>query len=156
MNPTEESGLAILDGYVSPETPLKAAQWFMSAIPFPYLPSSKTVVDYGVLCEECYLHMLFSEHSLREHQILRRRRTAGTRTRERINGVRREACRQYFEGGDGVKDALEMDGGRMKELSLKEHREIHKGKKISNAEEVFRKKMRTASAGFLPRGVSMS
>lgn len=96
--------------------------------------------------------MLFEDKRWKEEQLLRRMNfqdpTASERTRERINRARREACMQYFEGEDAVKDTLQLEEERRKGLSLREHRETHRAEKLSTAEKEFRAKMKKGSPSY--------
>ena len=150
VSPIGESDISPTANYVAPETLKEISHLYMSAILFPYLTSSKTVADYGVLCGDCNLHMLYEEHRWKEEQNIRRMTgqdpTASLRTRERINAVRRKACKMYSVSEEarrdgrelkrGVEEVLMTEGGDA--VSIQEHRLVHAKEKISRAEREWR------------------
>jgi hypothetical protein len=137
--------------YVTPDTLKQISHLYMSAILFPYLTSSRTVADYGVLCGDCTLYMRYEEHRWKEEQNIRRMNgqdpTASLRTRERINGVRRRACKMYTVSEEAWRDGGEMKRGGEEMLlarggdatSIQEHRAVHAKEKTSRAEAEWRK-----------------
>jgi hypothetical protein len=144
--PSEESDISPAANYVAPETMKQIAQLYMSAISFPYLPSTKTTTDYGVLCADCCLHMRYEEHRWREEQRNRRMNgqdpTASLRTRERINGLRRKACRMYTVTEEARTDENNRrnDGWKAvgQEMTIQEHKLVHLKEKISKSEVEWR------------------
>jgi hypothetical protein len=120
----------------------------MSAITFPYLPSSKSCVDYGVLCGDCNLHMRYEEHRWKEEQQNRRMNgqdpTASLLTRERINKLRKHACEMYTVTEDAHKDVCSRQDAWRKweedvpQMSIQEHKLWHVKAKISKSEVEWR------------------
>jgi hypothetical protein len=163
--PSEESDISPAANYVAPETPKQIAHLYMSAITFPYLPSSKTVEDYGVLCADCCLHMRYEEQRWKEEQRNRRMNgqdpTASLRTRERINGLRKKACKMYTVSEEARQDEKVIRDGRGMEcsgvgmgdrLSIVEHRQIHVREKMSKSEVEWRKSIKGPPLPLLRHG----
>ena len=115
----------------------------MSAVPFPYLPSSKNVADYGVLCADCCLKMRYEEQRWAEKQANRRMNgldpAASARTRERINGVRRSACRMFCVSEEARRDEERNGSAGMEAMSIQLHKLTHAKEKMSRSEVEWRK-----------------
>ena len=124
ISPADESDISPAANYIAPETPKQISHLYMSAITFPYLPSSKNTLDYGVLCADCCLHMHYEEHRWKEVQRTRRMNgqdpTASNRTRERINAARKKACRMYTTSQEAFQDDAVHFGGVEEEKKLRE------------------------------------
>ena len=156
--PSDESDISPAANYIAPETPKQIAHLFMSALTFPYLPSSKNTVDYGILCAECCLHMRYEEHRWKELQRTRRMNgqdpTASLRTRERINMARKKACRMYTTSKEALQDdAMRFSGEDEKErnwgeasvqMTIQSHRARHvkDGLMLSRGEVEWRKSLK--------------
>jgi hypothetical protein len=139
LTPSAESDISpSADSYHSPESTKEISYRYTTALLFPYLPSSKNLLDHGTPCPDCTLHMQFSEDRWTKEQENRRRNfqdaTASLRGREYINGTRKAASMMY-----SVSDEASRDGdGRG--MSIQEHRLLHTGEILSAAEIKFRAK----------------
>lgn len=152
ISPSDESDISPAANYIPPETPKQIAHLYMSAISFPYLPSSKSCVDYGVLCGDCNLHMRYEEYRWKEEQRNRRMNgqdpTASLRTRERINKLRKKACKMYTVSEAALKDVCDRQDVLRKweedvpEMSIQEHKLFHAKEKISKIEVQWRKSVK--------------
>lgn len=152
ITPSDESDISPAANYIAPETPKQIAHLYMSAISFPYLPSSRSLVDYGVLCSDCCLHMRYEEHRWKEEQRNRRMNgqdpTASLRTRERVNGTRKMACKMYTVSEEASKDVcnrrdtLRRWEEDISEMTIQEHRLFHVKEKISRSEAEWRKSIK--------------
>jgi len=158
VNPREESDISVDANYAAPDAVKKATQTYLSAVQFPYLTTSKKVVEYGVLCEDCNLRMQFEEQRWRIEQETRRRHrqnpSASLATRDNINNVRKNACAQYTASDEALYDLQELaqkmvDGsGTWARLSIQEHKHTHRRERLTQEEREFReqiRKMRNAS-----------
>jgi hypothetical protein len=97
--------------------------------------------------------MRYEEHRWEEEQDIRRMNgqhwAASLRTRERINGVRRRACKMYTVSEEARRDGQEIKGGQGMlfsgggdTTSIQEHRAVHAKEKISRAETEWRQMLK--------------
>jgi hypothetical protein len=171
VNPSDESDISPAENYIASDCSSKQIKlWYMLAVPFPYLTSGKQVVEHGVMCEECNLHMRYREHRWKETQSLRRQNfqdpVASLRTRDQINDVRKMACRTYTTSEEGMEDGrkckVELNCGVVSEsnednknskhltkteawegaMSIQDHRLMHSIQKFSGEEKDWRAKVK--------------
>ncbi|KAE9365159.1 hypothetical protein N431DRAFT_473238 [Stipitochalara longipes BDJ] len=161
ISPADESDINPAANYIAPETPKQISHFYMSAIIFPYLPTSKTLVDYGVLCADCCLHMRYEEHRWKEEQRTRRMNgqdpTASLRTRDRINAARKKACRMYTTTLEAFQDHCSGEDSERKwkeasvQMTIQSHRASHGqgGLILSRGEVEWRKSVKGAALPLL-------
>jgi hypothetical protein len=98
-----------------PETDKEVLLRYFSAISFPYLSSSKTTLEQGVLCTECCWKMAYDEHGWNNTQRLRRNASqdpvASTNRRNNLNHSRKRAFRQYIVSDIAIEDARKTISG---------------------------------------------
>lgn len=141
MKAIDESNINPTIDYVGPDTSKQITQKYASVISFPYVPPSKSTRDHGVFCTECVLSMRYREHKWmrkqRERRIMGLNDTASMRTVDRINQLRRMACRQYVACEEAQKEGTVLDE-KKRGMSITEHRKEHIGMELSNNEKIWR------------------
>jgi hypothetical protein len=157
VHPREESNIDADADYLAPDAVKKATRTYLSAVQFPYLTTSKTVAENGVMCEDCNLHLQFEEQRWRIEQENRRRfrqnPSASLRTRNHINSVREQACVQYTTSEEALYDLKEMTQKMVNyrvtwaQMGIQEHKRTHYGEKLPQEEQEFREQIRKMSKG---------
>ncbi len=105
------------------------------------MTSTKFTRDYGVLCTECVLSMRYHEDQWmrrqRERRLMRRNATASISMVDRINNLRRLACRQYVASEEAQQEAMGL-AGEKGGMGITEHRKEHIGVELSGNESIWR------------------